>query len=103
MNLRVLDDGRQELGMGRDLVTLQKQFGTAAELTFRDSTHEFERDDVQGWDVGATRPKASSSPRAPAADRHSALACEEDRVAPPHAGKPGPHTGKGWCACCAAS
>lgn len=51
-NLRVVDDGKQELGMGRDLVTLQRQFGQAAQLTFRDSTQEFERDDVKAWDFG---------------------------------------------------
>ena len=27
MNIRVLDDGKQELGMGRDLLALQRQFG----------------------------------------------------------------------------
>mgnify|MGYP003353781401 CR=1 FL=1 len=41
------DDGKQEIGMGRDLIALQKQFGQAAQLTFRDTSAEFERDDVK--------------------------------------------------------
>ena len=81
MNLRVLDDGRQELGMGRDLVILQKQFGTAAELTFRDSTHEFERDDVQGWDVGNLPESIQFARGRQQLTGYPALACEEDRVA----------------------
>lgn len=51
-NYRVIDDGRQELGMDRDLDALQHQFGQAAQLTFRDTSAEFERDDVTSWDIG---------------------------------------------------
>lgn len=52
MNLRVLDDAKQELGMGRDLLALQKQLGMAAQLTFRDASLDIERDDVLAWDFG---------------------------------------------------
>ncbi|MCL6262423.1 ATP-dependent RNA helicase HrpA [Craterilacuibacter sp. RT1T] len=51
-NFRIIDDGKQEIGMGRDLAALQKQFGQAAQLTFRDTSAEFERDDVSTWDFG---------------------------------------------------
>ncbi|WP_416191794.1 GNAT family N-acetyltransferase [Neisseria sp. CCUG12390] len=51
-NLRVVDDGGQELGMGRDLIQLQQQLGQAAAVTFRDNTQEFERDNVTAWDIG---------------------------------------------------
>ncbi|ROV56969.1 DUF3418 domain-containing protein [Neisseria chenwenguii] len=51
-NLRVVDDGGQELGMGRNLIQLQQQLGQAAAITFRDNTQEFERDNVTAWDIG---------------------------------------------------
>ncbi|SCK30261.1 ATP-dependent RNA helicase HrpA [Vogesella sp. LIG4] len=51
-NFRIIDDGKQEIGMGRDLIALQKQFGQAAQLTFRDTSAEFERDHVEAWDFG---------------------------------------------------
>ena len=51
-NFRIVDDGKQEIGMGRDLLALQKQFGQAAQLTFRDTSAEFERDHVEAWDFG---------------------------------------------------
>ena len=51
-NLRVIDDGGQELAVGRDLVTLQQELGQAAAVTFRDNTQEFERDNVTAWDIG---------------------------------------------------
>lgn len=51
-NLRVVDDGGQELASGRKLHELQRQLGQAAAVTFRDNTQEFERDDVKSWDIG---------------------------------------------------
>ena len=51
-NLRIIDDGRQELAMGRDLIQIQQQLGKAAAATFRDNTQEFERDNVTTWDIG---------------------------------------------------
>ncbi|WP_338809252.1 ATP-dependent RNA helicase HrpA [Neisseria leonii] len=51
-NLRVADDGGQELGMGRDLAQLQRELGQAAAVTFRDNTQEFERDNLTAWDIG---------------------------------------------------
>ena len=51
-NFRIIDDGRQELGCGRDLLALQQQFGQAAQLTFRDTTSAFERENVTSWDLG---------------------------------------------------
>ena len=51
-NLRIIDDGGQELAMGRDLIQIQQQLGKAAAATFRDNTQEFERDNVTTWDIG---------------------------------------------------
>ena len=51
-NLRIIDDGGQELAMGRDLIQIQQQLGKAAATTFRDNTQEFERDNVTTWDIG---------------------------------------------------
>lgn len=52
LNLRIIDDGRQELAGGRKLHELQQQLGQAAAVTFRDNTQEFERDNVTAWDIG---------------------------------------------------
>ena len=51
-NLRIIDDGGQELAMGRDFIQIQQQLGKAAATTFRDNTQEFERDNVTAWDIG---------------------------------------------------
>lgn len=51
-NLRIIDDGGQELAIGRNLAALQQELGQAAAVTFRDNTQEFERDNVTAWDIG---------------------------------------------------
>uniref|UniRef100_UPI0026EDAFF4 DUF3418 domain-containing protein n=1 Tax=Conchiformibius steedae TaxID=153493 RepID=UPI0026EDAFF4 len=51
-NIRVVDDGGQELATGRDLAQLQQQLGNAAAMTFRDNTQEFERDNLTDWNIG---------------------------------------------------
>lgn len=51
-NLRIIDDGGQELTIGRDLIQIQQQLGKAATTTFRDNTQEFERDNITAWDIG---------------------------------------------------
>ncbi len=51
-NIRVIDDGGQELAMARDLVELQNQLGQAAAVTFRDNSSDFERDNLTNWDIG---------------------------------------------------
>jgi ATP-dependent helicase HrpA len=55
-NFRIIDDGKQEIGCDRDLAALQRQFGQAAQLTFRDTSAEFERDNVTSWDFGDLPP-----------------------------------------------
>ncbi|WP_308085653.1 DUF3418 domain-containing protein [Neisseria polysaccharea] len=52
LNLRIIDDGGQELAGGRKLHELQQQLGQAAAVTFRDNTQEFERDNITTWDIG---------------------------------------------------
>lgn len=56
MNIRVVDEGKQELGMGRNIVLLQEQLGQAAQLTFRDNSQEFERANITSWDIGSLPP-----------------------------------------------
>jgi ATP-dependent helicase HrpA len=54
LNLRVLDDGGQELAMGRDLADLRKQLGETASLTYGkgEETAEHEREGITAWDFG---------------------------------------------------
>lgn len=51
-NLKIVDDGGQELAMGRDLIHIQQQLGKSASLTFRDNTQEFERENITVWGIG---------------------------------------------------
>ncbi len=54
LNLRVLDDGGQELAMGRDLFALKKQLGETASLAYGKSeeSSEHEREGITAWDFG---------------------------------------------------
>ncbi len=52
MNIRIIDDGGRELGMGRDLLALQNNLGQAAAVTFRDNSQDFERHHIIQWDIG---------------------------------------------------
>ena len=51
-NFRVIDDGGQELAMGRNLLALQQQLGHAAAVTFSDNANEFEQENVTTWSIG---------------------------------------------------
>ena len=56
MNFSVVDDAGRELAMGRDWIALKKQLGSAAQLTFRntspDSVKQLEKADLKQWDFG---------------------------------------------------
>ncbi len=52
MNLRVVDDAKRELAMGRDLAALRRQLGEAASLTLAQSKPGLEREGITGWDFG---------------------------------------------------
>jgi len=52
MNFSVLDDGGRELAMGRDWNTLKKQLGSAAQLTFRNTSPDIEKTGLKQWDFG---------------------------------------------------
>jgi ATP-dependent helicase HrpA len=52
MNLRVVDDARRELAMGRDLSALRRQLGEAAQLTLAQSKPGLEREGITAWDFG---------------------------------------------------
>jgi len=80
-NFRVIDDGRQEIGMGRDLAALQRQFGQAAQLTFRDTSAEFERDQVSSWDFGELPASIQFARGRTQLTGYPALTLEQDNIA----------------------
>lgn len=51
-NIKVIDDGQQELAIGRDINQLKQQLGNAATAAFRDSSNEFEQDNLSTWTIG---------------------------------------------------
>ena len=52
MNVRVMDDSKRELAMGRDLGALRKQLGEAASLTLAKAKPGMEREGITAWDFG---------------------------------------------------
>lgn len=52
MNFSVIDDAGRELAMGRDWVALKKQLGSAAQLTFRNTSPDIEKTGLKQWDFG---------------------------------------------------
>jgi ATP-dependent helicase HrpA len=52
MNIRVVDEARRELAMGRDLEALQRRLGEAATLTLAKAKPGMEREDIRAWDFG---------------------------------------------------
>jgi ATP-dependent helicase HrpA len=80
-NFRIIDDGKQEIGLGRDLLALQKQFGQAAQLTFRDSSADFERDEVSSWDFGDLPESIQFARGRQQLTGYPALTLEQDKVA----------------------
>lgn len=52
MNFSVVDDAGRELAMGRDWNALKKQLGSAAQLTFRNTSPDIEKTGIKQWDFG---------------------------------------------------
>jgi ATP-dependent helicase HrpA len=52
MNLRIVDDAKRELAMGRDLAELRKRLGEAASLTLAKAKPGMEREGITAWDFG---------------------------------------------------
>jgi ATP-dependent helicase HrpA len=52
MNFSVVDDAGSELAMGRDWNALKKQLGSAAQLTFRNTSPDIEKTGLKQWDFG---------------------------------------------------
>jgi ATP-dependent helicase HrpA len=52
MNFSVVDDAGRELAMGRDWNGLKKQLGSAAQLTFRNTSPDIEKTGLKQWDFG---------------------------------------------------
>ena len=52
MNIRIVDDAKRELAMGRDLGELRKRLGEAASLTLSKAKPGMEREGITSWDFG---------------------------------------------------
>ncbi len=52
MNIRVVDEAKRELAMGRDLAALRKRLGEAASLTLAKAKPGMEREGITAWDFG---------------------------------------------------
>ncbi|MDO9281538.1 MAG: ATP-dependent RNA helicase HrpA [Methylotenera sp.] len=52
INFSVVDDAGRELAMGRDWNLLKKQLGSAAQLTFRNTSPDIEKTGLKQWDFG---------------------------------------------------
>lgn len=52
MNFSIVDDAGRELAMGRDWHVLKKQLGSAAQLTFRNTSPDIEKTGLKQWDFG---------------------------------------------------
>ncbi len=52
MNFSIVDDAGRELAMGRDWNGLKKQLGSAAQLTFRNTSPDIEKTGLKQWDFG---------------------------------------------------
>jgi ATP-dependent helicase HrpA len=52
MNVRIVDEARRELAMGRDLGELRRRLGEAASLTLSKSKPGMEREGITVWDFG---------------------------------------------------
>jgi len=52
MNIRVVDDAKRELAMGRDLAELRRRLGEAATLTLARAQPGMEREGIAAWDFG---------------------------------------------------
>lgn len=52
-NIQVIDDDGNELAMGRDILELREKLGRVASVTFRDSGCEFEKENINTWNIGS--------------------------------------------------
>jgi ATP-dependent helicase HrpA len=52
MNVRVVDEAKRELAMGRDVNELRKRLGEAASLTLAKAKPGMEREGIRAWDFG---------------------------------------------------
>jgi ATP-dependent helicase HrpA len=52
MNIRVVDEAKRELAMGRDLGDLRKRLGEAASITLAKAKPGMEREGITAWDFG---------------------------------------------------
>lgn len=80
-NFRIVDELGHEIGSGRELNALQRQFGQTAQLSFREAANHFERDRVEQWDFGELPAALQFTQGNQQLTGYPALSCEKDRLA----------------------
>lgn len=80
MNIRVVDEKKHELAMGRDLKQLRVQLGEAAQLTFSKTTDSVERQDIKTWDFGDLPAQITFNRKGARLTGYPALVDEKDSV-----------------------
>jgi ATP-dependent helicase HrpA len=81
MNVRVVDDARRELAMGRDIGELRKRLGEAASLTLAKARPGMEREGITAWDFGELPEEVSFRRNNQSLTGYPALVDEETSVA----------------------
>jgi ATP-dependent helicase HrpA len=81
MNFSVVDDAGRELAMGRDWNALKKQLGSAAQLTFRNTSPDIEKMGLKQWDFGDLPATLSFEREGLKVTGYLALEDDEDSIA----------------------
>jgi ATP-dependent helicase HrpA len=81
MNVRIVDEAKRELAMGRDLSELRKRLGEAASLTLAKAQPGMEREGIKAWDFGDLPEQVTFRRGNQMLTGYPALVDEEDSVA----------------------
>jgi ATP-dependent helicase HrpA len=81
MNVRVVDEAKRELAMGRDLNELRKRLGEAASLTLAKAQPGLEREAIKAWDFGELPEQVTFRRGNQTLTGYPALVDEDDSVA----------------------
>ncbi len=80
MNIRLLNDAGEELGMARDIRTLRAQWGSSAQLAFSEADSDIECSGMTQWEVGELASELSVRRAGVAVAAYPALVDEGDDV-----------------------